>query len=389
MISGVKREAKRVTLSTIHRLQAEIDKKRVGRQLRYFTTDVIANKSPAKVRRITFLITRMVKYHGGQTSILRLGTELAKQGFDVVYAVYKPQSKEEMILCAKSNLASYQGRMCTSRQWDSLKSDIFIASSWDTVSFVKKKEGYKMYFVQDYEPYFYPFGELFLMANKTYEMGLHMVSLGSWNKEMIEKNAKPVSQIDCIDFPYEKTEYPLVERDYTAYGERKEFTLAVYLKYYGKRLPCLLQAMMKELRAAMEKDGITLHVKYYGEAKSFRCEAGENLGMLTKEQLYELYREADFGVVASMSNISLVPYEMLATGLPLIEFVDGTFEYFFPENCAIMTEISGEDLYSKMKGALAEPERLIQMQENAKAYMSTLSWERTGLQFGDIVRHLM
>jgi glycosyltransferase involved in cell wall biosynthesis len=52
--------------------------------------------------------------------------------------------------------------------------------------------------------------------------------------------------------------------------------------------------------------------------------------MLSKKQLLSLYRKADFGMVASMSNVSLVPYEMLATGLPLIEFEDGTFPYFLP-----------------------------------------------------------
>ena len=44
-----------------------------------------------------------------------------------------------------------------------------------------------MYFVQDYEPYFYMFGEAFIIAQKTYELGFHMISLGAWNKHMVEK----------------------------------------------------------------------------------------------------------------------------------------------------------------------------------------------------------
>ena len=65
---------------------------------------------------------------------------------------------------------------------------LVIATSWDTVSFVKKLSGYKMYFVQDYEPYFYPFGELSLLAKKTYEQGLHMVSFAQ----------KAISSLDCF-----------------------------------------------------------------------------------------------------------------------------------------------------------------------------------------------
>ena len=76
------------------------------------------------------------------------------------------------------------------------------------------------------------------------------------------------------------------------------------------------------------KDGINVEILYFGEAKKFQSSIWQNLGMLNKFQLWKLYEKADFGVVASMSNISLVPYEMLSSGLPVIEAQDGTFPYF-------------------------------------------------------------
>jgi hypothetical protein len=272
----------------------------------------------------------MVRFHGGQTSILRLGTELAKQGYLVYYAVYKNQSKEEMKICASSNLEGFLGNLISSAAFLKLQQkkspDVIVATSFDTVSYAKKFSGYKMYFVQDYEPYFYPFGEMFFLAKKTYEQGLHMVSLGAWNQEMIKKNCTVVSPIDVIDFPYEKSEYPKIERDYMAYRDKKKLVIAVYLKYYGKRLPCIIPYMLQEVKELFIHEGIELIIKYYGEAKGFRAEGGTNLGMLSKSELRDLYQTADFGMVASMSNISLVPYEMLSTGLPVIEFMDGTFE---------------------------------------------------------------
>ncbi len=57
---------------------------------------------------------------------------------------------------------------------------------------------------------------------------------------------------------------------------------------------------------------------------------GNNLGKLNKEEMKSLYEKSDFGIVASMTNISLVPYEMLAMGLPIVEFKDGSFPFFFP-----------------------------------------------------------
>ncbi len=389
MINKWKSKLKIKTKGIYHNLQAIVEKRQVNSRLADYDPSIIHNSKPAKINKITFVIERMAKYNGGQTSILRLGTELSKLGYQVGYIVYKPQSKSYMIECAGCNLSHYQGEMYTNKYLDKLNSDVVIASSWDTVSFVKKMKGYKMYFLQDYEPYFYSFGELFLMANKTYEQGLHMVSLGPWNKEMVEKNSRVISPVDTIEFPYEKREYPSGKRDYAAYSKKKDFILAVYLKYYGKRLPCISQYLLRQVKEEFKKDGITLHIKYFGEDKSFHCDAGENLGMLSKKELLALYKKADFGMVASMSNISLVPYEMLATGLPLIEFEDGTFPYFFPENSAILTSLSHMDLYRKMKEAVKKPQILEEMHNTAESYLESLSWKKSAEQFSDILKGLL
>ena len=362
----------------LHSIQAKTEKKQVNYRISNYNVDVIQNEKPVATKKILFVVERMAKYSGGQTSLLRLGTELAKLGHDVGYTVYKPQSQSDMKECASSNLAGFLGMMYTNKELPNLKADIVIASSWDTVAFVKKLPGYKMYFIQDYEPYFFSFGELFLMAEKTYEQGLHMVSLGAWNKEMIEKNCQPVSPVDAVDFPYESREYP--------YYKKKVITVAVYLKYYGKRLPNIIQYMLKQVKDKFLKDGIKLRILYYGEDKSFRTEAGENLGMLNKKELLTLYRRADFGMVASMSNVSLVPYEMLATGLPVIEFEDGTFPYFFPEGSAILTSLDPEDLYRKMKRSIKNTEELKKRDETAREYLDTLSWAKTARQFNDIIQ---
>lgn len=385
MIYQYKSQLKIKVKGVLHSIQAKIDKQQVNERLSHYTTDVIKNKKPERTKKITFVIERMAKYSGGQTSILRLGTELAKLGYEVGYIVYKKQSQKEMIECATANLSYYQGEMYTNHFLDKLCSDIVIASSWDTVSFAKSMKGYKMYFLQDYEPYFFPFGELFLMAKKTYEQGLHMVSLGPWNKEMVEKNCQVLSSVDVVEFPYESKEYPLCKRNYKEYSKKSKITIAIYLKYYGKRLPCITQYLLSEVKKEFQKDGIELDLKYFGEDKSFKCAGGENLGMLSKKQLFELYKGADFGLVASMSNISLVPYEMLATGLPLIEFEDGTFPYFFPEESAILISLNPKDLYMKLKKAMKNPEELERMQKNSRNKLKELSWKKTAEQFSDII----
>ena len=247
----------------------------------------IKNVKPVNKKKITFVIPGMSAFSGGHTSILRLGTELVSRGYDVFYMSFFDQPLEEMKHNAEVNLKQYKGKIIATNL-DNYSCDIIVATSWDSVYFVKNMNGYKMYFVQDYEPYFHLYGELFLMAKKTYELGLHMVSLGGWNKYMIEKNCSPISPVDEIEFPYEGKEYYDKGRDFDTYKNKDEFNFAVYLKDTGKRAPYLIQYLMKNVKEYFEKMGKKINIKYYGETTDFDCDGGENLGKLNKEQLFNL-----------------------------------------------------------------------------------------------------
>ncbi|MEN8078656.1 hypothetical protein ABFP60_16945 [Clostridioides difficile] len=349
----------------------------------------VENIVPKKIESIMFVLPGMMAYSGGHTSVLRLGTALEKKGYKVRYVSFVQQELEEQKKNAEINLKGYKGEIISNDKIYEVKNDIVVATSWDSVYYAKKAEGYKMYFVQDYEPFFHMYGEMFLLAQKTYELGLHMVSLGKWNKYMVEKNCDIKSNIDFVTFPYEASEYFEIPRDYSTYKNKKEFTMAVYVKDTGKRAPYLLQHMMVKLKESLNKDNIVLNIKYYGENLDFKCEGGENLGKLSKKQLLELYQTSDFGMVASLTNISLVPYEMLATGLPLVELKEGTFKYFFPEGCSILTSFDYNELYSKIKECINEPEKLQHMRDKSIEYLNTLSWEKTSNEFEEILNNVV
>ena len=389
-------------MSLLHSAKYRADSFRLKAVLDNYDPSLCVQKLPKSVKTVTFVITRLVRFHGGQTSILHLGTELEKQGIRVCYLSCKEQSKEEMELCASSNLDGFMGRLYPFNRYMAavergrIKApDVVVASSWDTVFFAKRfADSYKMYFVQDYEPYFYPFGEEFLMCRNTYEQGLHMVSLGEWNKKMILKERDIVQtgegrngpvRIDTVSFPYDSIGYEDEERDYFSYKNKKKIVLAVYLKYYGKRLPDLIPYMLENTRGVLKMEGVELEVLYFGEAKTFNPKGGRNLGQLSKNELKELYRKADFGMVASMSNISLVPYEMHASGLPVIEFADGSYPFFLGEDTALLTRIGEKDIAGLLLSAVREPGKIAEMSRRAKERLKELSWARTAGEFRKIM----
>lgn len=371
-----------------HKVVQIKEKKFMDNLVSFIDFEDVKNEKLTKYKVITFVIPRMLAYSGGHTSILRLGTNMTELGYEVNYISYIDQPLEEMINNAKINLKNFKGNILSTSELYRIKSDVVIATYWESVFFVKKMNGYKMYFVQDYEPYFHLYGETFLFAKKTYELGLHMFSLGNWNKHMIEKNCDIKSEIDVIDFPYEKKEYSTVARDYQSYKDRRIFTIAVYVKNTGKRAPYLIQNILVNVKNEFLKDGLELDIKYYGEDKYFKCAGGENLGRLNKEELFDLYKNADFGMCASLSNISLVPYEMLATGLPLIEFEDGTYKHFLPENSAILISFNWRDLYNKIKEVINNPDIMDERAKNAYIALDSLSWQRTAKQYSEILNRI-
>lgn len=347
----------------------------------------IENELVSKCKTITFIIPGMRKHSGGRTSILRLGTFLCEYGYQVNYISYIQQKAEDMEECARYNLDMYKGRFYEKDKLNTIKSDIVIATDWWSAYYAKRCKGYKMYFVQDYEPYFYCYGDFFWLAKKTYQFGFHMVSLGEWNKQKIEKECN-ILGIDVVDFPYEVSEYSYLKRNYKGFQNKKTYKIAVYIKQDGKRLPLITQILLKELKQKFESNGKMLDILFFGMSKSEKVIVGKNIGKLNKNQLQKLYHEVDFGMVASMSNISLIPYEMIASGLPVIEFKDGTFQSFFQEGSAILTSFDYNDLYQILEHYMENPEELECLQKFAYAQLSELSWEKTSRQFQNIIKEV-
>lgn len=346
----------------------------------------VENKNPSQIRKVAIVVPTLKRYAGGHTSILRLGTCLEESGYSVSYVSFHNQDLKKMSQVAHDNLSGVRGRFVQYSAVLNEKYDVCIATSWESVYWSKQLHGYKIYFVQDFEPYFFKLNERYLLAKKTYELGFHIISLGNWNVKQIQKYCSVIGKIDSVNFPYEPSEYKNAPRDFSLYRNKKEINIAVYSKEEGKRIPNLLQGILKKAYAEFEKEGIKINIKFFGFKKNHTVAIGENCGKLSKKELVKLYEKSDFGMVASMSNISLVPYEMIAVGLPVIEFAEGSYTDFLPEDSAILIDYNYHTLVKKIGEALMYPEKLEIMTRKASKAIESLSWEKTGKEFVGIMR---
>ena len=339
-------------------------------------------------KKIGILLPHLVKSSGGVTSILRLGTNLSKLGYQLTYISMFNDNEKDMVEAAKFNLSNYEGECLPLNKTNKNDFDIIVATEWRTGYRIMDFDAYKMYFVQDFEPIFFEMGERYLLSKKTYELGLHIVSLGKWNVDTVVKSCDVKGQIDYIEFPYEKTEYTFVKRNFEKIKEKRKIKVAVYVKEESKRLPVIIPLILDNLKKSLKLKGFELEINYFGNALPICINNGIECGKLSKKQLHELYCECDFGMVASLTNISLVPYEMIAAGLPVIEFKDGTFDYFFSKETAILCDLSYKHLEKEILYYVENPAELEEMTIRANKSILSLSWEKSANQFVEILDHV-
>lgn len=357
--------------------------------LDYFNNQPVQQDLKSSYHTITFVTTGIIAYDGGQTTMLHLGTLLTQAGYEVYYQSYVPQSKTEMENNAEFNYPGYQGICVEMKDLKRHQSDIWIATLWESAYIIKNLPGYKLYFVQDYEPYFYPFGDRYQLAKRTYELGLHMVSLGPWCKQMIEQNCQVQSPIAAINFPVALEKYPLSKRDFAAYPQKKVFQLAVYTKFTSpRRAPINIEIVLRNCEKILQEKGYQLEINYFGTKKEETFINGHNLGKLTQPQLVNLYHQSDIGIAPSMTNFSLVPFEMMSTGLPFVDFYEGTGRYFIPQNCCFYTHFDETELAQLLLKLFQNPDQLQKTTANASAHLHSITWKKTLSDILQILQNL-
>jgi glycosyltransferase involved in cell wall biosynthesis len=179
-----------------------------------------------------------------------------------------------------------------------------VATSWATAYpvFNSRCSGRRFYFVQDFEPYFYPVGAVSFLAENTYRMGFHAITAGKWLAEKL--SAEFGMDADFFDFGSDTSCYrrlPDVTRSGVVFYARREAARRGYE----------LGIMAMEVFAAEHPD-VALHV--YGEKIGSLPFPFIDHGRTTPEQLNRIYNYCYAGLSLSMTNVSLVPHEMLAAG---------------------------------------------------------------------------
>ncbi|MGH8615584.1 MAG: glycosyltransferase family 1 protein [Gammaproteobacteria bacterium] len=205
-----------------------------------------------------------------------------------------------------------------------------VATSWPTAYavFNARRAGKRFYFVQDFEPYFYAVGALTVLAENTYRMGFHGITAGRWLAEKLR--AEFGMEADYFEFGCDISRYkrlPSSRRSGVVFYARPEVARR------GFELGLMAIEVFVKRRPEIE-----LH--FYGNKMGKLSFAFVDHGRVAPDRLNYIYNQCYAGLSLSLTNVSLVPHEMLAAGcIPVVNdavhnriVLDNPFVRYAPPN---------------------------------------------------------
>ncbi len=254
--------------------------------------------------------------------------------------------------------------------------DIMMATDWQSVWPVLSVSGFKrrFYFVQDHEPSFFAAGGHSLAAEMTYREDLDCICAGPWlEKLMTERYGRWATRFwlaadNSVYYPPENWPVNAIPR------------IAFYARSSTSRRAVELGVLALDYLA--EQGRVEFHVDLYGShsAPAISHDAKfswTNHGVLAAGELGDLYRACDVGMVFSATNYSLVPQEMMACRLAVLELDGDNTRTVYPDEGVVLAEPHPRDIAEKLTFLLLDVAERQRIAAKGCKWATQFSWEET------------
>lgn len=321
---------------------------------------------------------------GGHLNIFRFIQKLESEGFNcsiVIVGEHQPMSAitaqkliNEWFMPLKATV--YLGAE------QAPPAHITVATSWITAYHVRnfKSTHHYCYFVQDFEPFFYAMGSEYIWAEATYRFGFHCITAGDW---LAQKLAEDYGlRTAAVGFSY--------DRDLYATLPRKDPTSRTVFFY--ARPPTQRRAF--ELGLLVLDEVVKRHpdvgVVFAGwDISNYAIPFKHlNAGVLKTSELPDLYSQCDAALVLSLSNLSLLPMELMACGTPVVSNRAACTEWLLNDDNAALAEPTVEALADALSEVLSNPNKRDHIRAGGYATVARSDWADEGHKMADFFRKL-
>jgi glycosyltransferase involved in cell wall biosynthesis len=259
--------------------------------------------------------------------------------------------------------------------------DATIATSWETAYVVRASAAapVRSYFVQDFEPAFFPAGAQAQLAEDTYRFGFKAICAGRWLEGLVREK------------------YGMEARSFRLGVDPAEYYPELHVRPDRRRVYAYVRP--HTARRGFELVGLTL-ARLHQEMPEVEIHlAGAELepsdmpfpfvghGILTPAALRSLFSTCDVALCPSFTNYSLMPQELAACGCPVVEVDVESTRAAYPPGAVLLAQPTVEGLTSALVQLLTDEPRRLAHVEAGLAYARSVTWESAAAEVDAALRH--
>ncbi len=316
---------------------------------------------------------------GGHSVVFELIRQLESRGHTCAVYVFDPLYQNQMRghelrAQVREHFSSIEAQVFVGLD-DFHSADVVFATNWWTAYPVRDLPGVreKVYLVQDHEPEFFPTSAERIWAEETYRMGFRCVAYTPWLAGLLHDTyGLEVAEIVCGT----NTD------TYTFAGPegRKPGVVAVYAR--GETHRRGVELAFAGLSTLFERRP-DLRIVLYGSNLPMTVPfPAENIGVVPPAELAALYRHASVGLVFSLTNLSLVTQEMMASGLPVVELNGENVSSLLGESgdLVMLAAPDATSIAEAVERVLDDPSHAAEMARRADDFVESRTWDRAGIE---------
>ncbi len=319
---------------------------------------------------------------GEEMTIFRFADYLARRGkVENVFIVNSKEDTAAMQQSIRSLFPSLMHSECIRVETYDMQPAMYpcinIATFWPTTYLIKNRirDGLMLYFIQDFEPAFYPTGSLYTLAAHSYRMGFHTIAN---TKYLLDLQTEKYGGKGTYFTPQVDTEMFYPPESKTTRTRRRIF---FYARPQHPRNGFELAATA--LRQLKKNLGNEVEIICAGE--DFDVDAFglqgivTSLGILDYHKTAEVYRSCDIGFTLMLSHHpSYLTMELMASGLLLVTNYNEANEWLLKDNKNCLLTWPIPDLLAKrLEDAVIHFDNYREIQQNGTDLIHTTlnDWE--------------
>lgn len=307
---------------------------------------------------------------GGHTTIFRTIWHLEQKGYRSGIVICKPAMHHDAE-AAHTEICEYffplQAKVYLGTK-NLPPCEFAVATGWDTAYSVRAFQGaaHKLYFVQDFEPYFYAMGSEHVLAENTYRFGFFGITAGDWLAEKLARDYGMATHPVHFGVEHER------------YRRRPRREPHIRRVFFYARPPTQRRAFelgLLVLNAVWERLPDTHFIMAGWDTTNYRVPFPHlSCGTVTPDELADVFSQCDVALVLSLTNASLMPPELMACGCTVVSNRGPNVEWLLNEDVAVLTDPTPEALADAVCDLLEDETRRRALSARGEAFARSLNW---------------